>query len=165
MFLLSKRLSPRAAHGQPSSGFHPSPMGGFAGLAPQTQPQQGWKQNTLCGHSISRLCTEILGFFWMCCRNTASSSWGKQTSPPNRELVTACMGFWAAEFWASDSPGLENAGGRPQKRSGASEMNTLKNIRKNAGRRAPRESKWAETARVESGSEEMARGRGRRGKK
>lgn len=65
-------------------------------------------------HGSGICCTDSvgfgLGFFCTNWRNIASSSWGKQTSSPEREPITALRGFWgaacgsfSAEFEASDS--------------------------------------------------------------
>lgn len=122
-----------------------------AELALQTQPWQSWTRNLLG----SGICSpdSVLRFFfvWMCCRNTASSSWGRQTSPPDRELIAACRGLWVAvsvQNFGPLTPRLGKCRREAAKRSGASELNSLRKITKNADRRAPRESKWAETARV-----------------
>lgn len=155
-----KAVTEHGTYSQRSAGFHPSPAGGW-----QDPLMQSQKQSRLCKHSRSKagnnpplvqafalqiLYWDLL-FFRICCKKTSSSSWGRQTSPSNRELITACTVFWAAvsvQNFKPLTPRLGKCKWKAAKRSGASELNTLRNIMKNADRNPLLECKPAETART-----------------
>lgn len=163
MFLLSKRLTPSTGYGQPSAGVHPSPAGGWqvppdaapeAGLALQTQPWQGWKQNPF-GLAVQG---ENLFFFFGCAVETQQvPSVLCKVSPPDRELLVSVSGQqFQCKAWA---PGLHVRG---CKQEVLILIWAVTNFMRNSGSKV-----WEQASRNFQGrSEEMTRRRWKsRGKK